>query len=1842
MNSAGSAMKENERYLDSIQGRIDLFTNSVQTFWMNAISSDFVKGIVDIGTTLMKVLDAITKKITIFGDVFAVVVGRQLVKTLMDKKGIKGISGLISTIGEKLSNMPGLKELTSQFKEIFGVFKDTKVFDVSKTVKNMVGLNVENVKEYADAIKSLTAEKQAEIIVNSGLDKQKQKEILTMTLGTETAAAEAMAHQNVTAAKVEELVATGTLTTDQAELIASTIGLGTAEGQTAIMTKQSALEKIKAAVATGGLTQADADASIAQLGLSGATTTGTLTFEAFTAAVIKATKALWGFLTTNPIGWAILAAAAIASVVAVYDAAVPHDEYVDKLEESSKELEDIRSELKSLNSELETTKQRIEELEGKGNLSFTEEEELKRLKAQSDELERQIALEEEREKRAAKRAAKDFNNAFESDTTINGTVTRYYDKNGNKVNTQAGTTYLTGEATSNTVSQQTMSILDARIEDYKKAKEEENQAREELLAFTKKNEDYEKTKEGRHRYNQLNNAFKTAEENAKSAEEALDSYYDTFNEYLNQEGVEWQYTENGKELKEWQKQMNDNLRYIYDYQDKIAIAFDSDDAKVKALTRIFGEQGYDAAQEFNESFSKEISQDIFYTLAEGTEYAQEWMNKLKETSPETAQELDRLGISAEDIAKYFIQVGEEAKKAASSVENSLSNIITDLSSFEKGLTDLSEAYNEFLEKGSTSASTFEDLKETFNVGDMTDEYENFVRVLGDSTSTIGEVEAAIESLVTAYFESLDLSNIVNEEDMAVVVDSLNKLGVKNAKELVASKTEAYKQISDLYNVDLQNFDNAEEAKIAIEQSKKNQITSLSAEEINELAEHYGVDVGNFKSAKEAKIWIENDLTNAVLTENADLIDQLADKYGIDLTNFDDMNQQKVESAKKAAKAIARANAIAEASKAYSNVIGEYSDRDDFDPNDIRQESRAIKKAGLAYDSIINSAVAEAEKKIDDIVFVGATSYDPNKVLSNYYKPIDLDLDKFKKLGEGSGSGSGSDSGSGNNSDNDINWVEVLFKRIDNALSEHEGNLATVIDSINGLDAKDDIYDAMLGQMYNKANSSLEAVEYYRRKAEETMSGLSTDIQNKIKNGDMSIQEFKSTGNEEADKALEEHVNKINQAIEYYDKISEYQQQYYSTVEEIANKALERQEETAKAYENEISLVEHLNDTLEARNNLEELKEGFATETYYKAQIDANNTILQQKKAERKALQQVFDAEVAAGNVPIGSQQWFDMQQAIYDCDDAIIDTESSIEELQNSINDLYWDRFDELINRFGYLEEEISNVIELLSHDPDGLIMEELRDLTSTNWATGSGLATLGLYAQQMEEAQYVANQYAEQIKELKKQYAAGRYNETDYLNKLNELINSQYESLEQYHDAKDAIVELNKARVDAIRDGIEKEIDAYSELIDKKKELLNKEQDLRDFQDEVAEKEKDVSDLRKQLAVMAGDDSQAAAAKRKKIEADLMAAQKSLEESYYSHSMSAREEALDQEFADFEESKNKEIESWENWLENTESIVLESLEYVKNNTNEVFTTLKQLGNDYNLTMSTELTTPWQNGSNAIDSYSQNFGTAVSNFTSQLDGIVVHWNSVTTAAEQAAKAQAAALQAQYNKTASTVPSTTTGSNNTSNNTDKPVNNTPVVNPKPAQKAITTGSKVKVASTDHIYSSPGVDAGKQYYRNDPVYIILGELNGYYKVRYHKLSSGVTGWFPKSRVSAYAKGTLGTKRDELALIDELGEELVLRADGSGKLSYLTKGSSVIPANITEKLMNIALDPTSILEDALPGAKVPNIETKDFNFAFNFDSLLHVDNATNDSIPALKKMIRSEFNDMMTQVNNRLKRA
>ena len=62
-NSAGSALKENEKYLDSINGKIAEFKATFEELSMTLIDSDFVKQVIEFGTGLLDVLNVLAKVI---------------------------------------------------------------------------------------------------------------------------------------------------------------------------------------------------------------------------------------------------------------------------------------------------------------------------------------------------------------------------------------------------------------------------------------------------------------------------------------------------------------------------------------------------------------------------------------------------------------------------------------------------------------------------------------------------------------------------------------------------------------------------------------------------------------------------------------------------------------------------------------------------------------------------------------------------------------------------------------------------------------------------------------------------------------------------------------------------------------------------------------------------------------------------------------------------------------------------------------------------------------------------------------------------------------------------------------------------------------------------------------------------------------------------------------------------------------------------------------------------------------------------------------------------------------------------------------------------------------------------------------------------------------------------------------------------------------------------------------------------------------------------------------------------------------------------------------------------
>lgn len=108
---------------------------------------------------------------------------------------------------------------------------------------------------------------------------------------------------------------------------------------------------------------------------------------------------------------------AIQGIVwAIDELIVTMDEQKEKLDDAVQAYEESETELKNINDELKTTQERIDELNGKDNLTFTEQDELEKLVKTNDELERKIFLLEQANKEAEKKVVAEAQETYDKYT----------------------------------------------------------------------------------------------------------------------------------------------------------------------------------------------------------------------------------------------------------------------------------------------------------------------------------------------------------------------------------------------------------------------------------------------------------------------------------------------------------------------------------------------------------------------------------------------------------------------------------------------------------------------------------------------------------------------------------------------------------------------------------------------------------------------------------------------------------------------------------------------------------------------------------------------------------------------------------------------------------------------------------------------------------------------------------------------------------------------------------------------------------------------------------------------------------------------------------------------------------------------------------------------------------------------------------------------------------------------------------------------------------------------------------------------------------------------------------
>lgn len=385
--------------------------------------------------------------------------------------------------------------------------------------------------------------------------------------------------------------------------------------------------------------------------------------------------------------------------------------------------------------------------------------------------------------------------------------------------------------------------------------------------------------------------------------------------------------------------------------------------------------------------------------------------------------------------------------------------------------------------------------------------------------------------------------------------------------------------------------------------------------------------------------------------------------------------------------------------------------------------------------------------------------------------------------------------------------------------------------------------------------------------------------------------------------------------------------------------------------------------------------------YYTKQISLNNTELEnQKKLREDLINQLAE-------IPKGTQEWYDAQDALFGVDSAIKQLEKDNIDLQNSINQLKFDRFDDLLAKLNDIVDETDFLKDMLSDnlfDDNGMI-------------TDDGITAIGLTIQNYDTYLAEAEKYKQMQADLKEMYANGEIGDEEYESKMREYNSGLREMLKNAKDCKDATI-------DYVKQGLDAQNDALQKAIDKQKELLQKEKEERDFKKKIADQNKEIARLERQIAVTEGDTSDENKKNLRELRSKLQSLKDEQEDTFYDKSIEDQENALD------EMLKNSQDQE-EQYLKNANKVFVDAINYVNAHTEQVSKNIEKISKDIGYDISENITNTWKGvgeGANtaekAVGTYQDTLSSNVPHITEQIGMIVDKWKEVAKAAEEAAQA----------------------------------------------------------------------------------------------------------------------------------------------------------------------------------------------------------------------------------------------
>lgn len=748
----------------------------------------------------------------------------------------------------------------------------------------------------------------------------------------------------------------------------------------------------------------------------------------------------------------------------------------------------------------------------------------------------------------------------------------------------------------------------------------------------------------------------------------------------------------------------------------------------------------------------------------------------------------------------------------------------------------------------------------------------------------------------------------------------------------------------------------------------------------------------------------------------------------------------------------------------------------------------------------------------------------------------------------------------------MDYIEIAIDRIEREIS----NLERISDSAHNTYSKRN--NALRSQMSTiRKEIDLQQQAYQRYMQQANSVPLSQYYKDKILNGTIDIETI-------TDEELKKNIDKYK---EYADKALDARDAVEELKESVRDLYVEAFDRVVEEFDNVISIIEHKQDMLEGYINQTETQGYLVSAKYYEALIDNEQNNLKQLEEERKQLLNALGDAMANGQIEQGSESWYKMQQQINDVNKAIQDSNTSLIEFGNNIRQLKWDLFDKMNDLVSTITDESDFLIELMSND-------KLFD--DNGKFTEQGKATAALHGVNHNTYMAQADDYYKEMKEIEKQLKSDPYNQ-DLVERRQELLELQQESILAAEKEKEAIRDL-------IKDGIEKQLDALQKLIDKYLDALNSQQDMLDYQRQIAEKQKEISEIEKQLEAYKSDDSEEAMAKRQELESALEEAKQDLEDAQMDRSIAEQEKLLNELFTEYEQLLNMRLDNIDQLLSELVTNVNKEAQGIRDT---IATETKVVGYNITNTMNTVL---GANGTiaNILTTYKGSFDGYKSDFSSKMTGVISAIDGIKDYLQKAQQHSNSNAQnnigniydqqSQQQRPSYTPPSYNPPSYNYGGSSGGSSSGSGYGGGDGVPRV---GDAVTYTNGMYYYSSSGAKPAGNQMLGKKVYI--GHINNaswathpYALYRDRGFTQGL-GWVALNQISGYKTGLKHANTDELAWTNEGKPETLIRKDGA-ILTAIKKGDSVLNNNAHENIWEMANNPSDFIRKNISKMCLPNV--------------------------------------------------